>query len=97
MDGYYYDPSWTFASLFGPTIAAVRELSRDPILISETAAAPATVQPAKIADLFHGVRLYDLLGFVWFDVSRSEQWGLSSPAAIAALRAGADAEQKLAP
>jgi mannan endo-1,4-beta-mannosidase len=94
MDGYYYDPAWTFASLFGPTIAAVRELSRAPILIAETAAAPAAVQPAKIADLFRGVRLYGLLGFVWFDVSRAEQWGLSSPAAFAALRAGAQTYQK---
>ena len=94
MDGYYYDPSWTFASLFGPTIAAVRELSRAPILIAETAAAPAAVQPAKIADLFRGVRLYGLLGFVWFDVSNPEHWGLSSPAAIAALRAGAQTYQK---
>jgi len=94
MDGYYYDPSWTFASLFGPTIAAVREFSRAPILIAETAAAPAAAQPAKIAELFRGVRLYGLLGFVWFDVSRPEQWGLSSPAAIAALRAGAQTYQK---
>jgi len=30
MDGYYYDPSWTFASLFGPTIVAVRALTRRP-------------------------------------------------------------------
>ena len=89
MDGYYYNPSWTFAPLFGPTIAAVRELTRDPILIAETAA-PAAVQPAKIADLFAGVRLYGLLGFVWFDVSRTEQWGLSSPKAIAAFRRGAE-------
>jgi mannan endo-1,4-beta-mannosidase len=96
MDGYYQDPSWTFASLFGPTIAAVRELTHDPILIAETAAAPATVQPAKIADLVAGVHLYGLLGFVWFDVSRTEQWGLSSPAAIAAFRRSAENFQKSA-
>jgi mannan endo-1,4-beta-mannosidase len=89
MDGYYYDPSWTFASLFGPTIATVRELTRDPILIAETAAAPVTVQPTKIADLFAGVRLYGLLGFVWFDVSRTQHWSVSTPAAIAEFRRGA--------
>ena len=67
IDGYYLKPSWTFASLFGPTIKAVRALTLDPILISETGAGPAAGQPAKIADLFAGARAYGLLGFVWFD------------------------------
>jgi beta-mannanase len=89
MDGYYDDPSLTFVPLFGPTIAAVRELTHDPILIAETAASPATDQAAKIADLFAGIRLYGLLGFVWFDANRAEDWRLNSPTAIAALRRGA--------
>ncbi len=55
IDGYYLKPSWQFAPLFGPTIAAVRTLTRDPILIAETGAVPAAGQPAKIADLFAGV------------------------------------------
>jgi hypothetical protein len=94
LDGYYYDQAWTFSTLFGPTIAAVRELTRrDPILISETAAIPAAAQPAKIADLFAGVRLYNLLGFVWFDVNRTERWSLGSPEAIAAFRRGAETYQ----
>ena len=86
IDGYYLRPSSTFASLFGPTIAAVRALTRDPIIISETAATPATDQPAKIADLFAGVRLYGLLGFVWFDTVHIRDYRLRSPAAIAAFR-----------
>ena len=89
IDGYYYHPSTVFSSLFGPTIAAVREITRDPILIAETAAVPAAGQPTKIADLFAGVRLYGLLGFVWFNVTHPENWRLSSPAAIAAFRQGA--------
>ena len=48
LDGYYYKPSWTFAPLFGPTITAIRELTRDPILIAETSVSPTTNQPAKI-------------------------------------------------
>ena len=90
IDGYDYSSSYTFASLFGPTIAAVRELTRDPILIAETAAAPAAGQPAKIADLYAGIRLYRLLGFVWFDSIHIEDWRLISPAAIAAFRRGAE-------
>jgi hypothetical protein len=85
IDGYYFTPSEMFASLFGPTVAAVRAWTHDPILIAETAAAPATGQSAKIADLFAGIRLYGLLGFVWFDANRIEDWRLSSPAAIAAF------------
>jgi hypothetical protein len=89
IDGYYYNSSTTFATLFGPTIAAVRAFTREPILIAETAVAPAAGQPAKIADLFAGVRLYGLLGFVWFDSEHIEDWRLSSPGAIAAFRKGA--------
>jgi mannan endo-1,4-beta-mannosidase len=89
IDGYYFNSSSTFAPLFGPTIAAVRVLTSDPILISETAAAPGAGQSAKIADLFAGIRLYRLLGFVWFDAVHTEDWRLDTPAAIAAFRRGA--------
>jgi mannan endo-1,4-beta-mannosidase len=90
IDGYYYSPSWTFASLFGPTIVAVRELTRDPILISETGAAPSAGQPAKITDLFAGVQMYGLLGFVWYDADDPHHvlldWRISDPEAFAAYR-----------
>jgi mannan endo-1,4-beta-mannosidase len=93
IDGYFLRSSWTFAPLFGPTINAVRALSRVPvpILISETAAAPAAGQPAKIADLFAGIRDYGLLGFVWFDADRDRDWRLRSPAAFGAYHRGASA------
>ena len=89
LDGYYYNPAWKFAPLFGPTIAAVRRLTQKPILISETSAAPTTDQPAKIADLFAGVHLYGLLGFVWFNSVHNKDWRLKDPAAIIAFRQGA--------
>jgi mannan endo-1,4-beta-mannosidase len=90
IDGYYYKPSLTFAPLFGPTIAAIRMLTPDPILIAETGA-PVAYQPEKIADLFAGVRLYGLLGFVWFDAAAGQDWRLSGPAAVHAFRQGARA------
>ncbi len=91
IDGYYLKPSWKFAPLFGPTISAVRTLTLDPILISETGAVSAAGQPAKIADLFAGIRQYGLLGFVWFDSKNSigQDFGINTPAAIAAFRKGA--------
>jgi mannan endo-1,4-beta-mannosidase len=91
IDGYYLKPTWKFAPLFGPTIAAVRRLTLDPILVAETGAVPAAGQPAKIADLFSGIHQYGLLGFVWFDATThtGQQFGLSTPAAVAAFRKGA--------
>jgi mannan endo-1,4-beta-mannosidase len=89
IDGYYYAWSQTFASLFGPTIADVRGLTHDPILVGETGATLSAGQPAKIADLFNGVRSFGLLGFVWFDVDGIQYvqtWRINSPAAFAALR-----------
>jgi mannan endo-1,4-beta-mannosidase len=92
IDGYYLKPSWTFVPLFGPTIAAVRELTQDPILIAETGAVSAAGQSAKIADLFAGIRTYHLLGFVWFDSTdpvNQEDFDIDGPAATAAFRQGA--------
>ena len=80
IDGYYLKPSWRFAPLFGPTIAAVRKLTLDPILIAETGAVPAAGQPAKIADLFAGIHQYGLLGFVWFDSTTPKACTSASPA-----------------
>jgi mannan endo-1,4-beta-mannosidase len=91
IDGYYLKPSWQFAPLFGPTIGVVRQLTPDPILISETGAITSAGQPSKIENLFAGQRSYGLLGFVWFDAfnSRHEDFRISSPAAIAKFRNGA--------
>jgi hypothetical protein len=91
IDGYYFNPTSSFAPLFGPTIAAVRALTGDPILIAETGALPSAGQSAKIADLFAGIRLYGLLGFVWFDSRNAvnQDFRIKSPAAIAAFARGA--------
>jgi mannan endo-1,4-beta-mannosidase len=102
IDGYYRSPSSGFASVFGPTIVDVRELTSDPILIAETAVEPSAGQPAKIADLFAGVHTFGLLGFVWFDrddfsvsvPGEMEYWRLSNPAALAAFRREAKAWMK---
>jgi mannan endo-1,4-beta-mannosidase len=91
IDGYYYKASWTFASLFGPTIRAVRALTSYPIpiLLAETGAAPPAGQPAKIADLFAGVSSYGLLGFIYFDADGVRAWRFDGPASIVAFRQGA--------
>jgi hypothetical protein len=87
IDGYYYGPSQAFSSLFAPMIASVRALSRSPVLISETGAAPAAGQAAKISDLFAGAIADRLLGVVWFDLRGNRDWRLASAAALTAYRA----------
>jgi len=67
IDGYYYHPSDTFASVFGQTIDQVKALTSKPVLLSETAVGPAAGQSDKIQDLFHGMAAYKTLGLVWFD------------------------------
>jgi hypothetical protein len=89
IDGYYANPSLSFAPLFGPTIAAVRALTSDPILIAETGVVHAAGQPAEIADLFAGIRQYGLLGFVYLDTNLAGSFAITSPAAVAAFRKGA--------
>jgi hypothetical protein len=95
IDGYYYRPSDTFASVFGRTITQARELTHKPVLVSETAAGPASGQPAKIGNLFAGMRLYQILGLVWFDIAQHnglyhQDWRIeNSREAQAAFRHGA--------
>jgi mannan endo-1,4-beta-mannosidase len=96
IDGYYYNSSAVFSSLFGPTIVAVRALTHDPILIAETGAAVSAGQAAKVNDLFEGVRSYGLLGFVWFDENtQGRDWRISSSQALSAF--GEDAKAFLKP
>lgn len=94
IDGYFTNSSSVFASVFGPTIVDVRSLTHDPILISETSATPVASQPAKIGDLFAGIHLYGLLGFVWFDAVDKVDWRLISTPAITAFRRGAETYYK---
>jgi hypothetical protein len=95
IDGYYYRRSDTFAGVFGKTIAQVRGITGKPVLLSETAVGPVAGQAAKIGDLFAGMRQYQALGLVWFDIAQDQgiyhqDWRIEdSPAAAAAFRRGA--------
>jgi hypothetical protein len=72
IDGYYDVPSDNFASIFDPTITAVRKMTAKPILVSETAIGPVAGRAAKVPDLFAGIRAQHLLGLVWFDKSQHQ-------------------------
>ena len=98
IDGYYYRPADTFASVFGRSIAQVRTLTSQPILLSETAVGPDAGQAAKIQDLFHGMAEYRTLGLIWFDIAQHhgiyhQDWRIEdSPAAERSFRLSARGE-----
>jgi mannan endo-1,4-beta-mannosidase len=76
IDGYYYRPSDTFASVFGKTIDQVRRFTNKPVLLSETAVGPVAGQALKIPDLFAGMHKYKTLGLVWFDKDKASLGGI---------------------
>jgi hypothetical protein len=95
IDGYFYRSSDTFGSVFGPTINQARVLTHKPVLLSETAVGPVAGQAAKIGSLFAGMRQYQTLGLVWFDIAQDDgiyhqDWRIeNSREAQAAFRHGA--------
>jgi hypothetical protein len=97
IDGYYFQPSDTFNTVFGRTISQVRILTNKPILLSETSVAPTSRQFAKITNLFEGMRRYKTLGLVWFDIAQAgdllhQNWRIEgSPSASTAFRLGISA------
>jgi hypothetical protein len=55
------------------TISVVRRFTNDPVLVTETAVAPAAGKAAKIPELFSGARSAGVLGVLWFDVVRLQR------------------------
>jgi mannan endo-1,4-beta-mannosidase len=72
IDGYYYRPSDTFATVFGTTIHQVRAFAHKPVLLSETAVGRRADQYAQITNLFTGMKQYNALGLVWFDKAQHD-------------------------
>jgi hypothetical protein len=97
IDGYYFRPSDTFATVFGSTIDQVRGFTTKPILLSETAVGPNAGQFAKIGNLFGGMRQHGMLGLMWFDVAQHggilhQDWRIEGNAAAQnAFRLGVSA------
>ena len=96
FDAYYYFWYDNFSSVFGPSIAAIRQLTDKPILIAETAIGQVAGQAANIPGLFAGVHSNGLLGFVWYDQAQNygiyhQDWRLEGdPTAVAEFRAAAN-------
>jgi hypothetical protein len=95
IDGYYYVPTDSFGSVFGPTLAIIRGLTGKPVLLSAVAVGPVAGQAAKIPGLFAGIRAAHLLGLVWYDAVENDglyhqDWRLEDDqAGLAAFRSAA--------
>lgn len=95
LDAYYYNATDDYSGVFGGSIAAIRQVTHKPILISETAIGQVSGQVAKIPGLFAGIRSSGLLGFVWYDLAQNDglyhqDWRLEGhPDAIRAFRSAA--------
>ena len=103
VDGYYRQPSDTFASVFGRTINQVRTFASKPVLLSETSVGPEAGQAVKIQNLFRGMAAYKTLGLVWFDKAQHgdiyhQDWRLEdSPAAAISFSLGVAKELASSP
>jgi len=90
IDGYFYRSQETFGIVFGNTLNQIHALTPKPVLISETAVAPAAGKAAKIPGLFAGAYAAGTIGLVWFDLPGNRDWKLEGDqSALAAFRAAA--------
>lgn len=81
IDGHYFSKSNRFPQLFNETLGQIRQLTHDPVIISESGIGPY-VGIGKITDLFAGARAHGLLGVVWFDVPGHNLRIENDPAAV---------------
>jgi mannan endo-1,4-beta-mannosidase len=95
LDGYYYQSTDTFQSVFGETLTDIRKFSAAPVLISETAVGVTPDRGSQIIGLFAGAAADHVLGLVWFDQAQHDgllhqDWRLEDDAAaLARYRAAA--------
>ena len=90
VDSYFAYSSESFGTVFGQTISAIRQFTRDPILITETGVLPSASRVAQIQELFSGARSTGMLGVVYFDANGVHNWFINDdPAALAAFRQAA--------
>ncbi len=93
LDGYDWNATDTFTSVFGSTLDAVHAIAPGkPVMIAETGAYPGPAMPRRIRHLFSGAVADHLKGVIYFDHLGHNDWRLEGhPAALAAFRVGARA------
>ena len=90
----------TFASLYEPTMAEVKQFTTKPIIIAETSVETGPSETQAARSLVAGVkRRPGVLGFIWFDFNKAgADWQVESrPAVRAAVAAGVAGLQLIDP
>jgi hypothetical protein len=93
MVGYGVNES-TASATFDPTLKAMRKFTKKPLVITETAAQPGSLQLTWIKDFFKWLaKQPDVVGFIWFEYSKeqggSADWRFSHRSDLAtAFKAG---------
>lgn len=90
IDAHYRYSGDTFNSVFGKTIADVRQVTTtDPILIAETGIQSSSVRPAQLRNLYSwAYNTKGILGVIYFDVKVGQagrSWPLTDAASITAF------------
>ncbi|MFD6636946.1 glycoside hydrolase family 26 protein [Micromonospora chalcea] len=86
--GAFTKTYWSFDQIFGPTIAEIRKVTRKPLVVTETGAADTAGRKARwIRETFGSLPRYpDLIGLIWFEVDKEQDWRIAgSPAAATAF------------
>jgi hypothetical protein len=93
LDGYYYRAGDTFGSVFGQTLAEVRQFTNAPAVIAEVGVGPNASRARQVTALVAGARAAGIGALVWFDIAQHDgvyhqDWRLADdPAARDAFRA----------
>jgi Glycosyl hydrolase family 26 len=62
----------TAAATFDPTLAVLRQVTRRPVLITETGAQPGPYKAAWTANLFQWLKAHhEVIGFIWFERNKA--------------------------
>jgi mannan endo-1,4-beta-mannosidase len=76
----------TFATLYGPTMAEIKQFTTKPMIIAETSVETGPSEVQAVHSLVAGVkRHHDVLGFIWFDYNKDGvDWAIESRPALRA-------------
>ena len=79
----------TFTSVYGPTMAEVRQITTKPIIIAETSVETGPSDVQAVDSLVSGVRRHHrVLGFIWFDFNKDGvNWQLETRPGLSATLA----------
>ena len=80
----------TFASLYGPTMAEIKQFTTKPIIIAETAVETGPSELQATHSLVAGIKHHPgVLGFIWFDFDKDGvDWQVESRPTVRAALAG---------